>query len=74
MLQFLSRQNDEFEAGSVKHTYENWTLITSDKEVFEAITGMPINIKCDLSQSHVMSLPLRKTESGEFISPIFVVQ
>ena len=50
----------------MKHAYENWALITSDKEVLEKITGMPINIKHDLPQSLVMSLPLGKTES-EFI-------
>ena len=50
----------------MKHAYENWALITSDKEVLKTITGMPINIKHDLPQSLVMSLPLGKTES-EFI-------
>ena len=66
IIKFFKRQNDEFQAGSVKHAYENWAFITSDKEVLKTITGMPINIKHDLPQSLVMSLPLGKTES-EFI-------
>ena len=50
----------------MKHVHENWSLTTSDKEVLETITRIPINIKHDLPQSYVMSLPLGKIKS-EFI-------
>ena len=50
----------------MKHAYENWALTTLDKEVLETIKGMPINIKHDLLQPHVMPLTLGKAEL-EFI-------
>ena len=65
VIQSFKRQTGEFQAGSV-HAYENSALITSDQEVLETITGIPININHDLPQSYVMPLPLGKTGS-EFI-------
>ena len=47
----------------MKHAYENWAFITSDTEILETITEMPINTKDDLPQLHVMPLLLGKTDS-----------
>ena len=87
LKQFLEQKVKKFKAGSIRSWFEKWKLITSDPEVLQTVSGMPINqsFQYPLKQSGVTftekdleSLLLKKVtvssepEQGEFVSQIFI--
>ena len=54
-------------AGCVKFAYKNWAQLTSDPEILETISGMPISLIGALPPSCSVEYPFGKTET-EFIA------
>ena len=46
-----------FRAGLVKYAFDQWSMMITDKDVLETISGMPILISPDLKQDSNFWIP-----------------
>ena len=54
---------EKFQGGSVKAHISQWECLTSDPEILEMVSGMPISVTSQLSPLNICQYPLRKKET-----------
>lgn len=83
----FSQKHWSFQAGPMNCFVKNWEILTSDREVLETVTGMPINIS-SLPHGNTTSSLTKKWvhllkkgiivknshKAEEIISPIFLIR
>ena len=61
-VQILEQKVKKFKAGSIRSCFEKWKLITSDSEILQTVSGMPINVSSKLQPIQSFQYLLKQSE------------
>ena len=63
-ISYLQEQVNNFGAGGIKHCLQEWSTLTSDQEILDTVTGMPIETFGDLPNNATFQYPLGAEEQA----------
>ena len=54
----LEHQAKNFKVGAIRHHLQAWSTLTSDQEVLNTVSGLPIELIGDIPQSRSFQYPI----------------